>query len=94
MKSRPLITVTAAVLIVAFIPFEVFFVQDIEIIKQDNRYKILVKDEKVSEIPAPYLQDYYGQTDLILPMFVTQHIQSDFPISSVNLRDIHFLNNI
>ena len=94
MKSKVLITFTVAVLIVVFIPFEVFFVQDMGIIKQDSRYKILVKDEKISGIPVPYLQDYYGQTDDLLPILVTQHIQSNFPISSVNLRDIHFLNNI
>jgi len=77
-----------------FVPFEELFIHDIMTTNSDTKYRVLVKDEKIPEIPAPYLQDYYGQTDRLLPILVTQHIHSDFPISSVDLRDIHFLNNI
>lgn len=78
-----------------FVPFETFFIQDTTLTNQnDTRYHMLVKDEKIPEIPEPYLQNYYGQTDGLLQILVTQHIQSDFPISSMDLRDIHFLNSI
>ena len=94
MKTKFLITITAVVLLIVFVPFEVFFMQDIVTIKPDTKYHVLIKDKKISGIPAPYLQDYYGQTERLLPILVTQRIQSDFPISSVDLRDIHFLNSI
>ena len=93
-ESLNVLAITVVVLILTFIPFEVFFMQDMIIINPDTKYNVLVKDEKIPEIPAPFLQDYYGQTDRLLPILVTQHIQSDFPISSVDLRDIHFLNKI
>lgn len=94
MKTSTLVAITVIVLLFTFIPFEMFFIHDTASSNQNNRYHILVKDEKISDIPAPYIQNYRGQTDRLLPMLVTQHIQSDFPISSVNLRDIQFLNNI
>ena len=93
-ESLNVLAITLVVLIFAFIPFEIFFMQDMVTIKSDTKYHVLVKDEKIPEIPAPFLQNYHGQIDRLLPILVTQHIQSDFPISSVNLRDIHFLNNI
>ena len=52
---------------------------------------MLIKNEKIFEIPAPYLEPHNEQSAL-LPILVTQHIQSDYPISSINLHPIHFLN--
>ena len=86
-----ILAVTIIVLIFVFIPFELFFIHDTGIIKPDVKYNMLIKNEKISEIPAAYLEPHNAQTTL-LPILVTQHIQSDFPISSINLHDIHFLN--
>ena len=94
MKTRLLIIVVIVAFLFVFVPFEVFFMQDTTALtSQENRYHVLVKDEKISDIPAPYLEHYDTQTELI-PLIITQHIQSNFPISSVNLRDVHFLNDI
>ena len=92
--SLNMLAITAAVLIFTFIPFEIFFMQDVITIKPDTKYHVVVTDEKILHIPAPFLQDYDGQTDRLLPILVTQHTQSDFPASSVDLRDIHFINKI
>ena len=93
MKTRVLITITVVVLLFVFVPFEAFFMQDTTALtNQENRYHILVKDEKISAIhPDP---EYYNAQTELIPVVVTQHIQSDLPISSVNFRNIHFLNDI
>lgn len=77
------------VLILVFIPFEQFFVPNV--VKPDVKYDISIKPEKISDIPAAYLESHNVQSSL-LPVIVTQRIHSDLPISSINLQDIQFLN--